>query len=201
MTTNNDTAARLAMAERALKRAAIERSLDVAGVIGEDRELVVDRMSRYIVLSERDGELVATAADEKGIERLGSRGLPVTVDALAAEFRERYPRNFTPQAKAPIVATAAPAGSPWKGPNPFLKEHRNLTEIGRLYVADRALHDRWKTEAEGASATAPKPVVAPLTGDVSRFFRQGPDYSLTMQGRVYREDRATYDRITAAMAS
>lgn len=201
MTTHNDTGARLAMAERALKRAAIERSLDAAGVIGEDRDLVVDRMARFVVLSERGGELVATAADENGVERLASRGLPMTIDALAAEFREKFPRNFTPQTKAPIGATAAPAGSAWKGGNPYAvaPEQRNLTEIGRLYVADRALHDRWRAEAEGASAPASKPAVEPLSGDLGRFFRKGTDYSLTMQGRVFRERRQDYDAIRAAM--
>ncbi|WP_182177869.1 hypothetical protein [Methylobacterium radiotolerans] len=199
MTTHNDTGARLAMAERALKRAAIERALDTAGVIGADRDLVVDRMARFVVLTERDGELVVTAADDRGTERLASRGLPMTVDALAVEFREKFPRNFTSQAKAPIGATAAPAGSPWKAPNPFAAESRSLTEQGHLYRADPALYAKWKAEADGASASAPKPAAAPLTGDVSRFFRLGPDYSLTMQGRVYREDRSRYDAIKAAI--
>ncbi|GAB6972075.1 hypothetical protein [Methylobacterium phyllosphaerae] len=51
------------------------------------------------------------------------------------------------------------------------------------------------------STPAPKSAAAPLTGDLGRFSRPGPDYSLTMTGGVDRVDRAADDRFAAARAS
>ncbi|MER2267042.1 hypothetical protein, partial [Methylobacterium oxalidis] len=177
-------------ATRTILSAAMERALDAAGVVCEDRELVVDRMRRFVVLTARDGELLPGVVDDKGEARLGSRSVPVSVDALALEFREKYPRNFSrAEAKAP---SEAPAGSAWTEPNPFTT--KDMGAMARLYHADIVLYRKWKAEAEAETAKAREP----LTGDLMRFFRPGPDFSLTMQGRLYREDRATFDRLKAA---
>ena len=49
-------------------------------------------------------------------------------------------------AKGMGSSPAAPNGSPQVA-NPFLAKSPNLSEIGRLYIEDRALHDRLKAEA------------------------------------------------------
>ncbi|TXN43865.1 hypothetical protein [Methylobacterium sp. WL7] len=189
-----------AAAEKTIRRLTLERALDAAGVVGEDKELVADRMSRYVTLAEDGGEIVATVVDEAGEPRLGSRSLPVSVDALALEFREKYPRNFAkPEPKAPTGSTAAPAGSKWTGPNPFAAGSRSLTDQGKLFRTDPALYSRWKAESEGLPAPTAPSGPAPILGAPMRYFRPGsPDWSLTRQGEIFRADRALHDRLKAA---
>lgn len=127
---------------------AINRALDAAGVVGEDKELVADRMSRFVVLSEDGDALLANVVDDKKQPRYGSRGLPVTVEALALEFREKFPRNFKADVKPGSGAGGGSgAGTAYAGKNPFSKEHWNLTEQGKLFRDNKGLYDRLKAEA------------------------------------------------------
>jgi hypothetical protein len=79
-----------------------------------------------------------------------SGGIEIPLSDHLARLRapeSGWDHHFAPTGAKGMGSSAAAPVSASTGTNPFLTSPLNLTEIGRLYREDRAVHDRYKAEA------------------------------------------------------
>lgn len=143
--------------EGELKRTLMAHEVSVAASVAKainPRLVEMVALDKMQVTESEDGRRLVQVVDEKGDPRVDLKtGKPLTVQQLMEELRttDEYAHLFEGGTNGAGSRTINGKKSP---ANPWLKEHRNLTQQGVLFKEDPELAKRLMAEAAAQNSTA-----------------------------------------------